>query len=153
MSRSAGNHRPEPTRTGGIWAGWRAPALAGLGFCALQVALALLRFGRLPEGGPLGSVLFGLALFFAAGALAYLLVRALLRGASRRWRRTMLVAAVVATPLAVAGSLMGGLFGPAGVLVWALLPYLLLVGLPVWGRKVLLVASRRNRPGLVNEQE
>ena len=152
MPRLDDNHRPEPTRTGGIWAGWKGPALAGLGFCALQVALALMRFGGLPEGGPLGSVLFGLTLFFAAGALAYLLVRALLRGASRRWRRKMLVAAVVATPLAVAGSLIGGLFGPAGVLVWALLPYLLLVGLPVLGRKVWLVAARRNRPGLGNEQ-
>ena len=64
----------------------------------------------------------------------------------------MLVAAVVATPLAVAGSVIGGLFGPAGVLVWALLPYLLLVGLPVLGRKVWLVAARHNRPGLGNEQ-
>ena len=92
----------------------------------------------------MGSILFGLALFFAAGALAYLWVRALLRGASPTWRRAMLLAAGVATPLAVVGSLMGGLLGPIGVVVWALLPYFLLVGVPVLGRKVWLLATRRN---------
>ena len=31
---------------------------------------------------------------------------------------------------AVAGSLVGGLFGPPGVLLYGLIPYLLLVGIP-----------------------
>ena len=115
---------------------WSAAAAAGLAFCGLQVALALVRFGGLPSSADAPSMLSGLAYFFVAGALAYLMVRILLKGATGPWRRKMLVAAAVATPFALLMSLVGGLFGPVGVVAYALVPYLLLVGIPVAGRKL-----------------
>ena len=54
----------------------------------------------------------------------------LLRGTTGRFRTLLLGATFLATPVAVAGSLVGGLFGPPGVLLYGLIPYLLLVGIP-----------------------
>ena len=61
------------------------------------------------------------------------------RGAARARWGPLLGATFPATPVAVAGSLVGGLFGPPGVLLYGLIPYLLLVGIPrligvVWTR-------------------
>lgn len=84
----------------------------------------------------------GLAAFFAAGALAGLFVQWLLRGSRGGWRRFVIVSAVVATPLAIWMSLVGGLFGPPGVVLYCLAPYLLLSGLPALLRRVWLLLTR-----------
>ncbi len=47
----------------------------------------------------------------------------------------VLVALAVATPIAVMFSLGGGLLGPPFVVVYALVPYLVLAGIPVLIRK------------------
>ena len=81
----------------------------------------------------------GLGLFFVTGWLIGWVVERLLRGTTGRFRTLLLGATILATPVAVAGSLVGGLFGPPGVLLYGLIPYLLLVGIPrligvVWTR-------------------
>ena len=66
-----------------------------------------------------------------------------LRGTTGRFRTLLLVVTILATPLAIGSSLVGGLFGPPGVLIYGLLPYMLLVGIPrligkgceVWTRR------------------
>lgn len=94
-------------------------------------------------------MLSGLVAFFAGGALAGLFVQWLLQGSRGEWRRFVIVSAVLATPLALSMSLIGGLFGPPGVVVYCLVPYLLLSGLPALIRRVWLLltkssASERN---------
>ena len=81
----------------------------------------------------------GLGLFFVTGWVIGWVVERLLRGTAGRFRTLLLGATFLATPVAVAGSLVGGLFGPPGVLLYGLIPYLLLVGIPrligvVWTR-------------------
>ena len=81
----------------------------------------------------------GLGLFFVTGWVIGWVVERLLRGTTGRFRTLLLGATFLATPVAVAGSLVGGLFGPPGVLLYGLIPYLLLVGIPrligvVWTR-------------------
>ncbi len=131
------------------WHGWRAALAAGLGFCGLQVTLKVVRFGPrglLPDNRlEAQSILSGLGLFFVAGVLAYVLTRGLLRGSSGIWRRALVVAAATATPLAVVLSLAGGLLGPAGVLIYALAPYLVLVGIPVLCRRLWQLVASGNR--------
>ena len=108
----------------------------GAGMVALQTLLALYRFGdstALPQlVNP--QMWIGLGLFFVTGWVIGWVVERLLRGTTGRFRTLLL-----ATPVAVAGSLVGGLFGPPGVLLYGLIPYLLLVGIPrligvVWTR-------------------
>ena len=56
----------------------------------------------------------------------------------------MMACVTLASPFAVMFSLVGGLLGPPGVLIGALIPYLLLVGIPVLIHKFRLgFASRR----------
>jgi hypothetical protein len=124
---------------------WGFPVLCGVGMVTLQTGLALYRFGetasRLQWVNPL--MWAGLGLFFIAGWLIGLVIERLLRGTTGRFRTLLLVATILATPLAVALSLVGGLFGPPGVLIYGLSPYLLLVGIPrligkgweVWTRR------------------
>lgn len=76
-------------------------------------------------------MLSGLAMFFLCGLLAGLLLQRLLRGCTGAWRYVLLAGAGLATPFAILFSLGGGLLGPAGVLIGALIPYLVLVGVPV----------------------
>ena len=81
----------------------------------------------------------GLGLFFVTGWVIGWVVERFLRGTTGRFRTLLLGATFLATPVAVAGSLVGGLFGPPGVLLYGLIPYLLLVGIPrligvVWTR-------------------
>ena len=131
------------------WRFWKMPVLAGFGFVLLQVALLFARFGLrvlgpYPEPAQLGSVLSGLGLFWLAGVLAALVVRRLLRGSAGPWRRCLIGLTVAATPVALVGSLAGGLLGPPLVVLWAAIPYLLIVGLPVLGRRLWLLLGSRS---------
>ena len=119
--------------------------LAGFAFCALQIGLLLVRFGLSGRDTPgyhpgpwMIGMLSGLGLFFLGGLLAAMIVRKLLRGTDGRWRICLIVLAAAATPIALLGSLAGGLLGPPLVVLWAMAPYLLLVGIPVLGRRLWL---------------
>ena len=136
------------------WRYWKTPILVGIGFCVLQVLLAIVRFGSMDSWDPanvlfaIPNILFALVLFFVAGVLVGVLAQRLLRGVIGAWRVVLLVAVAAATPMAVGFSLVGGLLGPHMVVIGALVPYLLLVGLPVllrtsWQR----VRSRSGRMG------
>lgn len=116
---------------------WRVPICFGAGFCALQVLVFVGRFGFVGHQEPSGHLLqslfpmlSGLVLFFIAGLLAGLLVQSFLRDTRGGWRKFVICAVAVATPFSVWLSLVGGLLGPAGALMFCLAPYLLLVGLP-----------------------
>ncbi len=119
------------------WHYWKTPVLFGVGFCVLQVLVALVRFGSTDSWNPeellfaIPALLSGLVLFFLGGVLVGLLAQRLLRGVVGAWRSVLLVALGVATPLAVLFSLVGGLLGPHMVVIGALAPYLLLVGIPL----------------------
>ena len=137
---------PIPDVSARDWRYWRTPVLFGAGFCALQVALFVVRFGfrDASTAGPVAwipvlfGLVFGLVLFFTGGLLVGLLAQRLVRGCHGAWRTFLLVAIVIATPFAIVFSLVGGLLGPHFVLLYALVPYLLLVGIPVLIRKVWL---------------
>ena len=57
------------------------------------------------------------------------MIERLLHGTTGRFRSLRLVATILATPVAIGASLVGGV-GPPGVLIYGLIPYLLLVGIP-----------------------
>ena len=103
------------------WRAWGVPVRCGAGMVALQTLLALYRFGDttalLQLVNPL--VWLGLGLFFVTGWVIGWVVERLLRGTTGRFRTLLLGATILATPVAVAGSLVGGLFGPPGVAVSA----------------------------------
>ncbi len=119
------------------WDYWKLPVWFGLGLCILQVLVAGIRFGTMHHPHPFGllyalpSILSGLVLFFIAGALIGLLAQRLLRGVSGTPRVWILVGLAIATPLAVLFSLAGGLLGPHLVVIYALVPFLILVGIPM----------------------
>ena len=125
------------------WRYWKTPVLFGIGFCVLQLLLALVRFGSMDSWDPaellfaIPAMLSGLLLFFLGGLLVGLLAQRLLRGVVGSWRRGLWVAIAVATPFAVLLSLVGGLLGPHMVVIGALVPYLLLVGIPLLIRQFL----------------
>ena len=128
--------RPEtPSRRS--WDYWKLPVWFGLGLCILQVLVASIRFGTMHHSDPFGllfalpSILWGLVLFFIAGALIGLLAQRLLRGVSGTPRVWIIVGLAIATPLAVLFSLLGGLLGPHMVVIYALVPFLVLVGIPM----------------------
>ena len=108
------------------WSYWKTPVIFGASFCILQILVAFARFG-----GQIPAMLFGLAMFFLCGLLAGLLVQRLLRGSTGAWRYVLLGGVGLATPFVIMFSLSGGLLGPPGVLIGALIPYLVLVGVPV----------------------
>ena len=119
------------------WDYWKLPVWFGLGLCMLQVLVAAIRFGGMHHTEPMAllfalpSILSGLVLFFIAGVLIGLLAQRLLRGVSGTPRVWILVGLAIATPLAVLFSLVGGLLGPHMVVIYALVPFLVLVGIPM----------------------
>ena len=124
------------------WSYWKVPIFFGAGFVALQLFIAIIRFGSAWVGtGARGagrdvipafaaSIVFGFGLFVLAGILAGLILRWSLRGTSGTWRFVLGAAGVLATPLALWFSLAGGLLGPPGVIIGATAPYLIFVGTP-----------------------
>lgn len=81
----------------------------------------------------------GLVLFFIGGAVAGLFVQRVLRKATGAWRTCLISEIVLALPVAALLSLVGGLLGSHMVVVYALVPYLLLAGIPaviraIWPR-------------------
>ena len=140
------------------WRTWGVPVRCGVGMVALQTLLALYRFGDTTAWLQLVNPLMwiGLGLFFFTGWVIGWVVERLLRGTTGRFRTLLLGATILATPVAVAGSLVGGLFGPPGVLLYGLIPYLLLVGIPrligkgwaVWTRHGLLSPCAARNKGL-----
>ncbi len=111
---------------------WLFPVVCGLAMCALQILIALYRYGggSFLSGLSNNQMWVGLGLFFITGVLIGLLLQLLLRGTTSGLRTLLLVATVLATPFSVYMSLLGGLFGQFGVILAGLLPYLLLVGIP-----------------------
>ena len=101
------------------WHYWKTPVLFGVGFCVLQILVALVRFGSMDSWNPeellfaIPALFSGLVLFFLGGVLVGLLAQRLLRGVVGAWRSVLLIALGVATPLAVLFSLVGALLhGP-----------------------------------------
>lgn len=144
------------------WAYWKIPVWFGLGFCILQILTAAIRFGTMHHSDPFGllvalpSILSGLVLFFVAGLLIGLLAQRLLRGVGGSARVWMLVGLAIATPLAVLFSLVGGLLGPHMVVIYALVPFLVLVGIPmlvhaIWRRLRNATAPASDPPAGLDE--
>ena len=139
---AAGGQTEAPDRRS--WDYWKMPVWFGLGLCILQVLIAIIRFGTMDDANPYGllaaipSIVSGLILFFIAGTLIGLLAQRLLRGVDGSARVWILVGLAVATPLAVLFSLVGGLLGPHMVVVYALVPFLVLVGIPLLIRAIWL---------------
>ena len=119
------------------WGYWKLPVWFGLGLCVLQMLVAVIRFSKMHHSDPfellfaLPGILSGLVLFFIAGALIGLLAQRMLKGVSGTPRVWILVGLAIATPLAVLFSLVGGLLGPHMVVIYALVPFLVLVGIPM----------------------
>ena len=134
------------------WSYWKTPVLFGVGFCVLQVLVALVRFGSMDSWNPeellfaIPALFSGLVLFFLGGVLVGLLVQRLLRGVVGASRSVLLITLGVATPLAVLFSLVGGLLGPHMVVIGVLAPYLLLVGIPLLLRQCWQRLRNRPRP-------
>ncbi len=140
---NAGAGKPEaPNRRS--WGYWKLPVWFGLGLCVLQVLVAVIRFGTMHHSDPFGllialpSIASGLVIFFIAGALIGLLAQRMLKGVSGTPRVWILVGLAIATPLAVLFSLVGGLLGPHMVVIYALVPFLVLVGIPMLIRAIWL---------------
>ena len=93
------------------------------------------------------AILSGLVLFFVGGLLVGLFALRMVRGCHGAWRTFLLVMIVIATPFAISFSLVGGLLGPLFVVLYALIPYLLLVGIPMWIRKSWKRFQRPHRQG------
>ena len=146
--------RTDPARASASsrWRYWKTPVLFGIGFCVLQLLVALARFGSMDSWNPaellfaIPAILSGLILFFLGGLLIGLLAQRLLRGVVGSWRRGLWVAIAVATPFAVLFSLVGGLLGPHMVVIGALVPYLLLVGIPLLTRQFVQRLRSSPRP-------
>ena len=125
---------------------WRFALLCGVGMVLLQTGLALYRFGGTTGLGEWVNpqMWIGQGLFFVTGGLIGLVIERLLRGPTGRFRALLVVATILATPLAIGLSLVEDCSAPPpGVLIYGLLPYLLLVGIPrligkgwaVWTRR------------------
>ena len=86
----------------------------------IQLIVAAVRFGGLPSGGPAWFLVFA-PMGFVAGCVAVWLWT---RAATRRGRRFVAVGYLIASPVALLGSLLGGLVLPSvwGPLVYGAIP-------------------------------
>lgn len=140
--------RPQVRSWRAGWRYWKVPICFGAGFAALQLSIAIMRFGSAWVGAGVrgagrdvipvfaASIAFGLGLFVLAGILAGLILQWSVRGTSGIWRFVLVVAGVLATPLALWFSIAGGLLGPPGVIIGATAPYLIFVGTPALAGKL-----------------
>ena len=89
----------------------------------------------------------GLILFFLVGLLVGLFAQWLVRGSHGAWRTFLLVMIVIAAPFAILFSWVGGPLGLLFVVLGPLVPYLLLVGIPMLIRKSWKRFQRPHRQG------
>jgi hypothetical protein len=104
--------------------GWAA--LSGLFVPVLQIAIFFVRFGKLNQD----ASLLDYVIFFLAGTAAGLILIAFLRRSktmAAKW--IVFVTFLLATPMALAGMLLGGLLGPVGVVLFSFLFWLIITGL------------------------
>ena len=110
---------------------YRTALILGAGYVVVFVIFAL---GRLlfAEGirmdlPTIGVLLMNLALVWAAGTVSFLpLIWTLRRFRRSRW--IPIVAYVVAFPFSLMGTLVGGLLGPIAVILYAVVPLALAIG-------------------------
>jgi hypothetical protein len=96
--------------------------LGGLLSVLAQIVTYYLRFGRLNTIATFTEYLF----FFIAGSLGGLiLIFFLSRETAERARRMVLGAFLLASPIALLMMLVGGLFGPLGILILPQIPWAL----------------------------
>ena len=125
----------------------------GIGFCVVQVLVALVRFGSMDPWSPaellfgIPTILFGLILFLLVGLLVGLFAQWLVRGSHGAWRTFLLVMIVIAAPFAILFSWVGGPLRLLFLVLGPLVPYLLLVGIPMLIRKSWKRFQRPHRQG------
>jgi len=91
-----------------------------------QIGIFASRFGRIPTD----STVLDYVMFFLAGAAGgYLLILFLNRALTMKARWLVVVAFLLATPIALVMMVGGGLLGPVGVLIFPLVPWGALTGL------------------------
>lgn len=96
--------------------------LVGLLSIVAQIITFYVRFGRFNTDATLAQFLF----FYLSGALGgWILISFLNRQASTRARWVVLVAFLIASPVALFLMLVGGLLGPIGVLIFPQIPWAL----------------------------
>lgn len=100
--------------------------LVGLITVAAQIIIFYVRFGRWNNASTYTDYL----LFFLSGALGgWILTYILNRQVSGAQRRVVLIAFLLASPIALMLMLAGGLIGPLGVLIFPQIPWALLAWL------------------------
>ncbi len=110
---------------------YRTALILGAGYIVVFVVVAIGRL-LLLEGTRMdlpatGVLLMNLALVWAAGSISFLpLIWTLRRFRRSRW--IPIAACTVAFPLSLMGALVGGLLGPHTVIIYALAPLALAVG-------------------------
>ena len=107
---------------------YRTALILGAGYVVVfAVARLLLAEGLRMDLPTIGVLLMNLALVWAAGTVSFLpLVWTLRRFRRSRW--IPIVAYIVAFPFSLMGALLGGLLGPPAVIIYAVVPLALAVG-------------------------
>lgn len=101
-------------------------ALIGLLMPILQFVIFYIRFGNTNPD----SSLLDYVLFFVAGIIGGLILIALLqRSKTKAARWLVLIAFILATPIALTGMIVGGLAGPIGVLFMSAMLWTIITGL------------------------